>query len=66
MSFMLLRKLDDEWMHLYPLWDDENPPEFKTEAEAKEHATQLFRTTGFRCRVVSKVEVLKYEVPQRW
>jgi len=66
MSFMLLRKLDGEWFNLYPHREGEDPPEFKTRAEAEEHAAQLFRTMGVTCRVVPRVEAMKHEIPHRW
>ena len=66
MSFMLLRKLDGEWVNLYPHRDGGDPPEFKTRAEAEEHTARLLRTMDVRCIVVPRSEALKKEVPQRW
>ena len=66
MTFMLLRKLDGEWVNLYPRRDGGDPPEFETRAEAEECAARIFKTMGVRCRVVPRAEALKHEVPRRW
>jgi len=66
MTFMLLRKLNGDWVNLYPPRDGEDPREFKTRAEAEEHANRLLRTMDVRCIVVPRAEALKHLVPKRW
>jgi len=66
MTFMLLRKINGDWVNLYPPRDGDEPASFKTRAEAEEHAARLLRIMAVRCRVVPRVEALKHLVPQRW
>lgn len=65
MTFMLLRKLNGDWVNLYPPRDGEEPISFKTRVEAEKHAARLLRTMAVRCRIVPRAEALKHLIPKR-
>lgn len=65
-DYMILRKLDGDWVNLYPEKRGGLPRAYETEKEASIHAKRMKKAFGLEYKIVPKEEALKHEIPKRW
>jgi len=65
MRYYLIRKMGDEWLHLYPEKNGLKPVSFTFE-EAEITKYRYSKLFGSAFRIISESDFNKFEVPKRW